>query len=59
MKARALPHILEGGYKTVHLFMDNDEMGDECQTFFEGTLGSLELIDHRSEYKGFKISMRK
>lgn len=54
MKARALPHILEGGYRTVHLFMDNDEMGDECLKFFEGSLASLELIDRRGEYEGFK-----
>lgn len=54
MKARALPHILEGGYRKVHLFMDNDEMGDECLKFFEGSLGSLELIDRRGEYEGYK-----
>lgn len=54
MKARALPHILESGYSKVHLFMDNDDMGDECLKFFEGSLESLELIDHRGDYEGFK-----
>lgn len=54
LKARALPFILESGYRKIHLFMDNDEMGTECSTFFEGTLGSLDLIDHRPDYAGYK-----
>jgi hypothetical protein len=54
MKARALPCIAEGGYSKVNLFMDNDDMGDECLKFFETSLETLELIDHRSEYEGFK-----
>ena len=54
LKARALPHILDSGYTKIHLFMDNDEMGTECASFYEGTLGSLDLIDHRPDYAGFK-----
>lgn len=54
MKARALSCIAEGGYRRVHLFMDHDATGDECLGFFQGTLESLELVDHRSEYEGFK-----
>lgn len=54
LKARALPHLLEGGYSKVHLFMDNDEMRDECLKFFKGTLQSLECIDMRPTYENFK-----
>jgi len=54
MKARALPHILEGRYRKVHLFMDNDEMGNECMNFFEEALRNFKVIDHRSEYSNFK-----
>lgn len=54
LKARALPHILAGKYKTVKLFMDNDAMGDECLAFYQETLSNLELIDMRQTYEGFK-----
>lgn len=54
LKIHALPHIIKGGYKQVNLFMDNDDMGNECFKFFQCSLKSVELIDMRSEYEGYK-----
>jgi hypothetical protein len=54
LKARALPHIIENGYSRVQLFMDNDTMGAECWSFFQGALQTLELVDMRPDYQGFK-----
>ena len=54
LKRRAAAQIVEGGYSKVRLFLDNDQTGDECLSFFEGALQSLELEDMRCEYEGFK-----
>lgn len=54
LKRRAAAQIAENGYTKVHLYLDNDPMGDECLGYFRDVLETVELQDMRSEYVGFK-----
>lgn len=54
LKRRAAAQIAENSYSKVRLFLDNDQTGNECLSFFKGIFQSLELEDMRYRYEGFK-----
>ena len=54
MKARALPHLQDAQFSEVQLYLDNDDMGDVCFSYFMEQITEKKIVDMRATYPKHK-----
>ena len=54
MKARALPYLQDAQFSEIQLFLDNDDMGDVCFSYFQEQVFEKKPVDMRATYPKHK-----